>query len=134
VRPGAPTFEKKTLERVAKTSEEMESCSQPTGSTQEVRVFAVLADVSMNPDPTALPGGDVLQQLTNGIGSWALIAALIGMIVGAAAWALGHYSQNYQQSYNGRKGLLASGVAALVIGAAPSVVNFFMSLGQSVKK
>jgi MFS family permease len=97
-------------------------------------VFAVLADVSMNPDPTALPGGDVLQQLTNGIGSWALIAALIGMIVGAAVWALGHYSQNYQQSYNGRKGLLASGAAALVIGAAPSVVNFLMSLGQTVKK
>jgi MFS family permease len=96
-------------------------------------VLGVLADVSMKPDPTALPGGDVLQRLTDGIGSWALIAALIGMLIGAAAWALGHYSQNYQQSYNGRKGLLASGAAALVIGAAPAVVNFFMTLGQSVK-
>jgi MFS family permease len=97
-------------------------------------VFGLLAEVSMTPDSGGLPGGPQLQQLTNGIGSWALIAALVGMVIGAAAWGLGHYSQNYQQSYNGRKGLLASGVAALVIGAAPSVVNFFMSLGQSVKK
>ena len=96
-------------------------------------MLGFLADVSMKPDPTALPGGDVLQQLTNGIGSWALIAALVGMVVGAAAWGLGHYSQNYQQSYNGRKGLLASGAAALVIGAAPAIVNFFVTLGQTVK-
>ncbi len=97
-------------------------------------MLGVLAGVSMTPDPSALPGGDQLQQLTNGIGSWALIAALVGMVIGAAAWGLGHYSQNYQQSYNGRKGLLASGAAALVIGAAPAVINFFVSLGQSVKK
>jgi MFS family permease len=96
-------------------------------------VLGLLADVTMKPDPSGLPGGPVLQQLTNGIGSWALIAALIGMLIGAASWCLGHYSQNYQQSYNGRKGLLASGAAALVIGAAPSIVNFFVNLGQTVK-
>jgi hypothetical protein len=56
-------------------------------------VFHFVAGVSMNPDPNGLPGGQVLQQLTDGIGNWALIAALIGMVVGAAIWGLGHYSQ-----------------------------------------
>src|SRR6516164_6404193 len=96
-------------------------------------MLQLVTGVSMTPDINGLPGGDVLQQLTNGIGSWALIAALIGMVVGAAVWGLGHYSQNYHQAYNGRKGLLASAAAALLIGAAPPIVNFFNTLGQTVK-
>jgi hypothetical protein len=87
----------------------------------------------MTPDLSGLPGGDVLKQLTNGIGSWALIAALIGMLVGAAIWGLGHYSQNYHQAYNGRKGLLVSAAAALLIGAAAPIVNFFNALGQKAR-
>ena len=88
-----------------------------------------LADVSLTPDPGQLPGGGTLQQLTNGIGGWALIAALVGLVVGAAAWALGAHSQNYQQSYIGRRTVLVSGVAALLIGAAPAIVNFFFRAG-----
>ena len=57
-----------------------------------------LADVSLNPDINALPGGGTLQTLTNGLGAWALIAALAGLVIGAAAWALGVHAQNFQQS------------------------------------
>jgi hypothetical protein len=32
------------------------------------------------------------------LGAWALIAALAGLLVGAAAWALGVHSQNFQYS------------------------------------
>jgi hypothetical protein len=90
--------------------------------------------IPLIPDGTQLPGTRELHQLTNGIAEWALIAALIGILVGAAAWGLGHYSQNYHQSYNGRKGLLVSAAAALVIGAAPAVVDFFLRLGGNVGK
>jgi hypothetical protein len=31
--------------------------------------------------------------LANGIGGWALVAAMIGIVVGAVMWAFGHYSQ-----------------------------------------
>ena len=78
-----------------------------------------LADVSLNPSVNALPGGGTLQELTNGLGAWALIAALAGLLVGAAAWALGIHAQNYQQSLVGRRAVLVSGLAALLIGAAP---------------
>jgi len=88
--------------------------------------------VSMTPDPSQLPGGQVLQKLTNGLGGWALALSLVGLLIGAAAWALGAHSQNYQQSYSGRKAVLVSGFAALLIGAGPAIVNFFFSTGQGV--
>ncbi|HTT87654.1 MAG TPA: DUF6112 family protein [Acidimicrobiales bacterium] len=90
------------------------------------------ADVTMVPDAGDLPGGDVLQHLTNGIGGWALIGALVALLIGAAAWALGSHAQNYQQSYVGRRTVLVAGLAALLIGAAPAIVNFFFHAGQGV--
>ncbi len=91
-----------------------------------------LAVVTLAPDPSALPGGQVLQHLMNGIGGWALALSLVGLLVGAAAWALGSHGQNYQQTYVGRRAVLISGLAALLIGAGPAIVNFFFSTGQSV--
>jgi len=89
---------------------------------------AVFADVTVHPD-TSLPGTNQLQSLINGFSSWALMAALAGMLLGAGVWALGHHASNYQQSMNGRRGLLISGVAAIVVGAAPALVNFLFKLG-----
>jgi Family of unknown function (DUF6112) len=88
--------------------------------------------VSLNPDTSALPGGDELQRLINGLGAWALIAALAGLVIGAAAWALGVHAQNFQQTMIGRRAVLVSGLAALLIGAAPAVVNFFYGAGLKV--
>lgn len=89
--------------------------------------------VSLNPrDTTAVPGSTTLAHLANGIGDYALIAAMIGVIVGAVMWAFGHYSQNYQQAVNGRKGVLVSALAAVLIGSAPFLINFFLQLGQKV--
>jgi Family of unknown function (DUF6112) len=102
------------------------------GDWMAVRVTARLADVSLNPDTSALPGGGTLQQLTNGIGGWALILALVGLVVGAAVWALGAHSQNYQQSFVGRRAVLVSGAAALLIGAAPALINFFFHAGTGL--
>ncbi len=95
-------------------------------------MFQLLATVNLSPDASQLPGANVLQNLTNGIGGWALIAAVVGMIIGAVAWAFGQHAQNYQQAYSGRKGVIISGAAALLIGAAPHVTNFFNSVGAGV--
>jgi len=84
-------------------------------------------------DPTALPGSDVINQLLNGLTFWAFLAAVVGMILGAAIWAVGHHSANYQQAANGRKGVVVSALAALLIGAAPALAGFFFNLGQGVK-
>ena len=89
--------------------------------------------VDMTPDPGALPGFNVLHGLTNGIGGWALIAAMVGVVIGAVMWAFGHYSHNYQQAYNGRRGVLLSGLAAILIGGAPHIVNLLVQQGNTIQ-
>ena len=86
-------------------------------------------DVTLHPALNALPGGGTLQALVNGLGAWALIAALVGLVIGAAAWALGVHSQNFAQSMVGKRAVLVSALAALLIGAAPPIVNFFYGQG-----
>src|ERR1700684_2149404 len=82
--------------------------------------------VSLNPSLSALPGGGTLQSLVDGLGAWALVAALVGLVIGAAAWALGVHAQNFQQSMVGRRAVLGSGLAGLPIGGAPPLINFFL--------
>jgi len=68
----------------------------------------------------------------NGLGGWALALSLVGLLIGAAAWALGSHGQNYQQTFVGRRAVLISGLAALLVGAGPAIVNFFFKAGQGV--
>ena len=91
------------------------------------------ADVSLSPNLNGLPGGSELQSLTNGLGGWALMFALVGLLIGAAMWALGSHSQNYHQSYSGKRAVLVSGLAALLIGAGPTLVNFFFHAGTNFR-
>jgi hypothetical protein len=105
----------------------------PPGGSSNSAARGRLADVvNMHPDPNALPGGQVLQNLMNGLDSWALALALVGLVIGAAAWALGSHGQNYQQSFVGRRAVLISGLAALLIGAGPGLVSFFFNAGSGV--
>jgi len=87
---------------------------------------------SFSPTASKLPGGAVLQTLVDGLGGWALILALGGLVIGAALWALGSHSQNYQQSFVGRRAVLVSGLAALIVGAAPAIIDFFFHTGLHV--
>ena len=90
------------------------------------------ADVTLTPSTSALPGSAALQQLADGLASWALIAALVALLLGAALWALGSHTQNMHQSAQGRRAVVASLVAAVLIGAAPALVNFFFHAGLRV--
>jgi len=89
--------------------------------------------VSAHPNPSGLPGSNVLQQLVNGAEAWALVIALLGAFVGAALWAVASHSHNHHYAARGRMAALVSGAAALVVGAAPGLVNFFEHLGTKAK-
>lgn len=91
-----------------------------------------LFGVSLNPSLSDLPGGSALQQLANGIAAWALVGALVALVLGAGLWALGSHTQNMHQSAQGRRAVLTSLVAAVLIGAAPTLINFFFSTGLKV--
>ncbi len=88
--------------------------------------------VDLNPNPGNLPGGQVLQTLTNGIAGFALVFCLIGLVVSAGLWALGAHSNNYQQTFVGKRGFAVSAMGALLIGAAAAIINFFYGAGQTV--
>ncbi|HUZ40144.1 MAG TPA: DUF6112 family protein [Acidimicrobiales bacterium] len=93
----------------------------------------LFANVSLTPSTTALPGSAALQQIANGIAAWALIGALVSLLLGAALWAVGSHTQNMHQSSQGRRAVLTSLIAAVLIGAAPTLINFFFNTGLSVK-
>lgn len=85
------------------------------------------------PDPNGLPGSTALESLISGLAFWALLAALAGLLVSAAIWALSSHSGNYHHTSMGRRGTLISAVAAFLVGAAPAIIAFFENLGQTVK-
>ena len=87
---------------------------------------------TLKPDSSQLPGSSVLQNLANGIDGWALMAAMLGLVIGAVMWAFGHYSHNYQQAYNGRRGVMVSALAAVLIGGAPQIIGFFLDKGAKL--
>ena len=92
-----------------------------------------LAAVSATPNPKALPGSNVLQQLVNGAEAWALAIALLGAFIGAALWAIASHTHNHHYAARGRIAALVSAASALIVGAAPGLVNFFERLGTTAK-
>ena len=99
----------------------------------KAHMAAVIAAVTAHPDLTGLPGSNVLQQLVNGAEAWALAVALLGAFVGAGLWAVASHSHNHHYAARGRMAALTSAAAALVIGAAPGLVNFFQHLGTQAR-
>ena len=90
-------------------------------------------NVRIDPAPKGLPGRHVLQELVNGLAFWMLLAALAGVLVGAGVWALASHGNNHHWSARGRSGALVSAAAALVIGGAAAIINFFADLGSQVR-
>jgi hypothetical protein len=89
--------------------------------------------VSAHPDLHGLPGSNVLQQLVNGAEAWALAIALLGAFVGAGLWAVASHTHNHHYAARGRMAALISAAAALIVGAAPGLVNFFQHLGTTAR-
>lgn len=92
-----------------------------------------ISAVTAHPDLHGLPGSNVLQQLVNGADAWALAIALLGAFIGAGLWAVAAHSHNHQYAARGRMAALVSGAAALIVGAAPGLVNFFQHLGTTAR-
>ena len=79
-----------------------------------------------------LPGSTELRRLAQGAEWCGIAIALIGLLVGAATWVVGSHSQNFHQSVTGRRAVVASALAALLIGAGPALIRLFFNQGQSL--
>lgn len=89
--------------------------------------------VNVHPDPNKLPGGAQIQQILDGLGGWALFAALGGLLISVMVWALGSFGGNYHAVSRGKTGVVVCGAAALVAGGAAPIINFFSTLGSQIQ-
>ncbi len=96
-------------------------------------VALLSAAVTAHPDLRGLPGSNVLQQLVNGAEAWSLAIALLGAFVGSGLWAVASHTQNHHYAARGRMAALISAAAALIVGAAPGMINFFAHLGTTAR-
>jgi hypothetical protein len=92
----------------------------------------LIGEVSVNPNPNALPGADAFQKLLNGLAGAGLLACVGAFIIGAAQWGFGSRAQNFSQAADGRERMLKSVGGAFGIGAVAAVINFFYHAGSGV--
>jgi hypothetical protein len=89
----------------------------------------VAAGVNVTPNSTGLPGISELQNIVGALLTIGLIAALAGLAIAAAAWAVGSHSANPVLAGRGKTGVLVSFVAAGLTGGAVALINFFSNAG-----
>lgn len=87
----------------------------------------------VTPREGGLPGLSVLKEVMGSINLFGIIAVVGALAVSAGVWAWGHHSGGHQAEANGKKGVLVSAGAALLLGAANGIVAFFSSLGSQVR-
>lgn len=92
----------------------------------------LLAQVSASPDSGALPGGDQAQSLLNGLLFFGLLACVAGIVVAVIAKVIFEKLENPSLASKSKGFGLGALAGALLLGAAPMLVNFAFSMGQSV--
>jgi len=92
-----------------------------------------LPPLNITPNPGGLPGTSTLIHMLGGLQFDAMLAAIAGVIIGAGVWAVSAHSNNYQGSSRGRTAVLASALAALVIGFGPALVHSLFNTGAAAQ-
>ena len=88
--------------------------------------------VSVNPNQN-LPGTAQLTQLVGGMMTWVLLACVLAVLAGAAAWGFGARFGHYASAQSGRMMVLGGAVGAMVAGAAVALVNYAFHIGGTVR-
>ena len=92
----------------------------------------VLAQVSVQPDASALPGGAQLQQIVNGVAAFSLVVLVGAVIAGAVLWAYGSATSTYNNINGGKRMVLISALGAIIVGGAAALINFFTAMGGQI--
>jgi hypothetical protein len=94
------------------------------------RMFALAPHIT--PNTNGLPGTSEAEKIVGAMLTFGLIAAVAGVAIAAITWALGSHSANPHLAGRGKTGVLVSCAAALLVGGADILVNFFASAGSSL--
>ena len=89
--------------------------------------------IDIKPNTTGLPGIGALETIVGALLTFGLIAAVAGVVISAIAWAVGSNSSNPHVAGKGKNGVLVAGAAAMLIGAANTIVTFFNHAGSALR-
>ena len=90
----------------------------------------IVADVL--PNSTGLPGISTLSDMVGALLTVGLIACVAGLVLAAIVWAIGSHSSNPHLAGRGKSGVLVAFVAAVLIGGANVLVDFFVTTGKGI--
>ncbi len=89
-------------------------------------------DINITPNDSGLPGISQLRTIVGAVMTVGLILSVLALIISAIVWGFGANSSNPHLAGRGKTGVLVSCGAAVICGAAVSLVNFFWNVGQAV--
>ena len=93
----------------------------------------LIPSVDVQPNHNGLPGIAAIEKIVGALLTFGLIAAVAGIAISAIAWAVGNHSSNPHVAGRGKTGVLVSAGAAMLIGAANTLVTFFSAAGSAVQ-
>lgn len=86
----------------------------------------------VSPDLGAVADGANLIQIIGALLTYALIFAVVMLVVCAATWAVASSSGSWQVASKARIGVGAALGGAVLVGAAPSLANWLIQVGASL--
>lgn len=93
----------------------------------------VFADAPhIDPNTDGLPGVAEAEKIVGALLTFGVIAAVAGLVVASIVWAFGGHSANPALLHRGKSGVLVALVAALLIGGANVLVQFFWHAGAGL--
>ena len=88
--------------------------------------------IDITPNGTGLPGIEQLRVIVGAVMTLGLILSVLALIVAAIMWGFGANSSNPHLASRGKVGVMVACGAAIICGAAVTLVNFFWGVGQTV--
>lgn len=95
------------------------------------RLLYVLAQVNVTPDPSGMPGADLIQKLLNWAQMVALWGSLAALLAGAAMYGLAREGGSYSGASRGKAVAIGGAVGAVLAGLAPAAVNLLFRAAAS---
>ena len=91
------------------------------------RMAVVVAQVSVTPSTSGMPGAALLQQMLSWLSQVALWGSLASILVGAAVYGLAQNTASYNNAFRGKQLALAGAIGAVLAGLAPTAVNMLFN-------
>jgi hypothetical protein len=96
--------------------------------TARLSALVLAGDPGIHPNRDGLPGLSEAMKIVGALLTYGLIACVAGIAIAAMVWAVGSHTANPHHAGMGKKGVLVSAAAAILVGSADALVTFFSNI------